>query len=81
LPCQVAQRGLAASIKLRGEASGVFGEPGKLRVRTGTGKDLSVTHGHHSPAFTLKSPGHDSRAAPSGARVHDLVNELNELVG
>jgi hypothetical protein len=72
---------LGASIKLRAEASSVFGEPVKLWIRAGTGKDLGITHGDHSPAFTLKSPGYDGRAAASGARVDDLVNEVNELVG
>jgi hypothetical protein len=59
----------------------MLGEPSKLGVGAGAGEDLCVTRGDHPPALPLESSGYDRRPAASGARVDDLVNEVNELVG
>src|ERR1039457_1212649 len=78
--CRVVRRGSAASGKLRGQADGVLGEPGKLRIRPGAGKDLGIACRDHAPALALERPGDDCRPAAPGAGADDLVNELDKLV-
>ena len=58
----------------------MLGKLGKLRIRTCASEDLCVPRGDHAPALALERPAHDRRAAASGARVDELVNEVNELV-
>lgn len=58
----------------------MLGKLGKLRIRACASKDLCVPRGDHAPALALKRHAHDCSAAASGARVDDLVNEVNELI-
>ncbi len=58
----------------------MLGEPCKLRVRTGAGKDPSVAFCEGTPTLALERPGYDSRPAPLGAGVNDLVNEVDKLL-
>jgi RecB family endonuclease NucS len=58
----------------------MLGKLSKLRIRTCASKDLCVPRGDHAPALVLKRHAHDCRAAASGTRVDDLVNEVNELI-
>jgi predicted transcriptional regulator len=58
----------------------MLGKSGKLRVRTGAGKDLGVSRGDGAPPLALERPAHDCGAAARETGVDDLVNELNQLI-
>jgi hypothetical protein len=58
----------------------VLCEPCELWVRTGAGKYPSVAFGQGAPTLALKCAGDDRRPAACGARVDDLVDEVDKIV-
>ena len=49
-------------------------------VRTGAGKNPGIAFGKGAPTLALERTGDNYRPAARGARVDDLVNEVDEIV-
>jgi hypothetical protein len=62
------------------QARRMLGEPSKLWVRAGAGKDPSIAFGNRAPALTLERSRNNNRPAARGTRVDDLVDEIDEVV-
>jgi hypothetical protein len=59
----------------------VLGKLGKVRIRSRASEDLCVAHREHAPALALERSADDRRPAATAARVDDLVDELDQLIG
>lgn len=62
------------------QARSVLSEPCERWVRTRAGKDPGIAFGEGATTLALKRTGNDYRPAASGARVDDLVHEVDEIV-
>jgi hypothetical protein len=62
------------------QARRVLGESCELWVRTVAREDPGVTLGEGSPTLALKRTGDDRRPAARGARVNDLIDEVDKIV-
>jgi hypothetical protein len=58
----------------------MLGKLDKLLIRSCASKDLCVPRGDHASTLALERPAHDCRAAACGARVDNLVNEVDEPI-
>jgi hypothetical protein len=58
----------------------VLGESEELRILTGASEYLSVTPGENTAALALECSSDDRCAASSGAGVHDLIDEIHEII-
>jgi hypothetical protein len=63
-----------------GQAGHVLGKPCELRVRTGAGKDPGIAFGEGAATLTLERTFDDRCAAASRAGVHDLIDEVDQIV-
>jgi hypothetical protein len=58
----------------------VLGQPGELRVPADASKDLGIPRSDHAATLALERTGNDRRATSSDTGIHDLIDEVNEIV-
>jgi hypothetical protein len=58
----------------------MLSKPCELWIRTGAGKDPGVAFCKSAATLALERERDDRRAAALSARVHDLINEVDEIV-
>ena len=58
----------------------MLSEPSEIWVRTGAGKDPGIPFCESTATLALERAGDDCRPAAPGARVDDLIEEVDEIV-
>ena len=54
---------------------------GKLGVRTGSRENLGIASRDRTATFALERPGYNRGSAALAARLHELIHELDQVVG
>ncbi len=62
------------------QARGVLSESRELWVRTAASEDPGIMFGQGVPPLALKRTGDNCRPTAGGARVNDLVDEIDQIV-
>jgi hypothetical protein len=58
----------------------MLSKPGKAEIRAGASKNLGISRRESASALAFERPCDDRRPAASATGLHDLVNEVNELI-
>src|SRR5664279_3477154 len=79
--CPNGRHGWVALVQvIQRRASGVLGEPVKIRVSAGLRQNGGIAFGHSAPSLPVDCSGYDTRPTAGLTGVDKLIDELDDVV-